>query len=132
MMPPWAAVAGTNCRPSWSAARIAWRGSRRPCDGWKPRPRQKRRPSVNAEPRRRRSANGRGRNGAARPRPRWRTAPTTRPRATSQIRLHVEGRISAEDATRQEATAHEILQRLARQPGLILADEVGMGKTFVA
>ena len=60
-MPPWAAVAGTNCRPSWSAARIAWRGSRRPCDGWKPRPRQKRRPSVNAEPTLRRSANGRGR-----------------------------------------------------------------------
>ena len=49
-----------------------------------------------------------------------------------KIRLHVEGRISAEDAKRQERTAREILKRLRRQPGLILADEVGMGKTFVA
>jgi superfamily II DNA or RNA helicase len=48
------------------------------------------------------------------------------------IRLHVEGRISASDAARQEKTAREILKRLAGQPGLILADEVGMGKTFVA
>ena len=31
-----------------------------------------------------------------------------------------------------EATAREILRRLEAQPGLILADEVGMGKTFVA
>lgn len=50
----------------------------------------------------------------------------------SEIRLHVEGRISAEDAARQETTAREILKRLVKQPGLILADEVGMGKTFVA
>lgn len=48
------------------------------------------------------------------------------------IRLHVEGRISAADAARQEQTAREILSRLKSQPGLILADEVGMGKTFVA
>lgn len=48
------------------------------------------------------------------------------------INLHVEGRISAEDASRQEKTAREILRRLSRRPGLILADEVGMGKTFVA
>ncbi len=46
--------------------------------------------------------------------------------------LHVEGRISTEDAERQRATAKEILQRLSTQPGVILADEVGMGKTFVA
>jgi len=50
----------------------------------------------------------------------------------SDINLHVEGRISAEDAHRQEKTAREILKRLVKQPGLILADEVGMGKTFVA
>src|SRR5437867_12511602 len=41
-------------------------------------------------------------------------------------------RVSQEDAQRQEVTAREILQRLAKQPGLVLADEVGMGKTFVA
>jgi superfamily II DNA or RNA helicase len=46
--------------------------------------------------------------------------------------LHVEGRISPEDAARQERTAREILKRLRSQPGLVLADEVGMGKTFVA
>lgn len=50
----------------------------------------------------------------------------------SDINLYVEGRISAEDASRQEKTAKAILKRLADQPGLILADEVGMGKTFVA
>ena len=48
------------------------------------------------------------------------------------INLHVKGRISAEDAERQTRTAREILFRLGDQPGLILADEVGMGKTFVA
>ncbi|MCB1130701.1 MAG: DEAD/DEAH box helicase family protein, partial [Verrucomicrobiae bacterium] len=48
------------------------------------------------------------------------------------ISLHVAGRISAEDAARQESTAQVILQRLSAQPGLVLADEVGMGKTFVA
>ena len=48
------------------------------------------------------------------------------------INLHVEGRISAEDAARQRQTAQEILRRLDRQAGIILADEVGMGKTFVA
>lgn len=47
------------------------------------------------------------------------------------ISLHTD-RISAEDAQRQERTAREILRRLENQPGLILADEVGMGKTFVA
>ena len=50
----------------------------------------------------------------------------------TDIRLHVEGRIEREDAQRQERTAHEILRRFDTQPGVILADEVGMGKTFVA
>ena len=48
------------------------------------------------------------------------------------VNLHVRGRISKEDALRQMATARTIVQRLKSQPGLILADEVGMGKTFVA
>ena len=48
------------------------------------------------------------------------------------INLHVAGRISKVDARRQTATARVILQRLESRPGLILADEVGMGKTFVA
>lgn len=42
------------------------------------------------------------------------------------------GRIPAADARRQTDTAREILRRLETQPGLVLADEVGMGKTFVA
>jgi len=50
----------------------------------------------------------------------------------SGLNLYIEGRISSEDASRQTATAGEILRRLAKQPGLVLADEVGMGKTFVA
>lgn len=49
-----------------------------------------------------------------------------------RISLHVKGRISENDAKRQKATSAAILERLAGQPGLILADEVGMGKTFVA
>ena len=51
---------------------------------------------------------------------------------SESIRLHVAGRIDPDDAKRQEHTAREILNRLACQPGLVLADEVGMGKTFVA
>ena len=47
------------------------------------------------------------------------------------ISLH-SNRVSDRDALRQEDTAREILRRLETQPGLILADEVGMGKTFVA
>ena len=43
-----------------------------------------------------------------------------------------EARISPEDAERQRGTAAEILRRLEHQPGVVLADEVGMGKTFVA
>src|SRR5271166_5464452 len=48
------------------------------------------------------------------------------------INLFVEGRIQEYAANRQEDTAREILRRLGNQPGLVLADEVGMGKTFVA
>ncbi len=53
------------------------------------------------------------------------------PFAHSHVELCTD-RIPAEDGQRQERTAEEILQRLARQPGVVLADEVGMGKTFVA
>lgn len=49
-----------------------------------------------------------------------------------RINLHVPDRIAESDASRQTATVQAILKRLSRQPGLILADEVGMGKTFVA
>lgn len=49
-----------------------------------------------------------------------------------RIDLFVRGRIDEKDARRQESTADELLLRLGRQPGVILADEVGMGKTFVA
>ena len=41
-------------------------------------------------------------------------------------------RIRREDAERQTETARTILARLQTQPGVLLADEVGMGKTFVA
>lgn len=41
-------------------------------------------------------------------------------------------RISEQDALRQLRTIREILYRLRDQPGIVLADEVGMGKTFVA
>lgn len=47
------------------------------------------------------------------------------------IDLHVKERIAKRDADRQLHTAREILIRLHDRPGLILADEVGMGKTFV-
>lgn len=48
------------------------------------------------------------------------------------IDLHVKDRITRADAKRQTRTAKEIIRRLHDQPGIILADEVGMGKTFVA
>jgi ERCC4-related helicase len=41
-------------------------------------------------------------------------------------------RVSDKDAVRQLRTVLEILHRLGTQPGVVLADEVGMGKTFVA
>jgi hypothetical protein len=43
------------------------------------------------------------------------------------INLFVEGKILKSDATRQDATARAIIERLRVQPGIILADEVGMG-----
>ncbi|MBI4602822.1 MAG: hypothetical protein HY721_12770 [Planctomycetes bacterium] len=42
------------------------------------------------------------------------------------------GGIDPAQARRQEVTAVAILERLASRPGVVLADEVGMGKTFVA
>jgi len=41
-------------------------------------------------------------------------------------------RLAPEDGERQQATARSILQDLTHQPGILLADEVGMGKTYVA
>ena len=41
-------------------------------------------------------------------------------------------KISADDGARQEATVLSILKDLSSQPGIVLADEVGMGKTYVA
>jgi len=49
-----------------------------------------------------------------------------------EVRLDGSSVISSVDAQRQELTAREIVRRLNHQPGLILADEVGLGKTFVA
>jgi hypothetical protein len=52
-----------------------------------------------------------------------------------QLSPHVDlrnPRVAAADAVRQQATAAEVLRRLDDHPGLVLADEVGMGKTFVA
>src|SRR5262245_17867340 len=56
------------------------------------------------------------------------------PYAQEILRLGGHGRyqIAAEDAARQEATAAAILESLRGQPGVVLADEVGMGKTYVA
>lgn len=51
---------------------------------------------------------------------------------SESINLFVPGRITREDARRQSETARCILKRFEKQPGLILGDEVGMGKTFVA
>lgn len=48
------------------------------------------------------------------------------------IDLHGARRIRPEYATRQEVTARAILRRFRQRPGVVLADEVGMGKTFVA
>lgn len=50
----------------------------------------------------------------------------------ANIDLYVADRVSCEDAAQQEATAREILRRFIDRPGVVLADEVGMGKTFVA
>lgn len=44
----------------------------------------------------------------------------------------INDRVLKRDQTRQRLEAEQILLRLRHQPGVILADEVGMGKTFVA
>jgi len=41
-------------------------------------------------------------------------------------------RVPLAEQQRQRTEAEDILSRLGRQPGVVLADEVGMGKTFVA
>jgi hypothetical protein len=41
-------------------------------------------------------------------------------------------KIDADDGARQQETVLSILADLATQPGVVLADEVGMGKTYVA
>ena len=41
-------------------------------------------------------------------------------------------KIAPDDGARQQETARSILADLEKQPGVILADEVGMGKTYVA
>lgn len=46
--------------------------------------------------------------------------------------VSINERVPAGDQKRQRAEVVEILRRLGSQPGMILADEVGMGKTFVA
>lgn len=48
------------------------------------------------------------------------------------LNLYVSGRLSRQDALRQTRSAEIILNRFESQPGVILGDEVGMGKTFVA
>src|SRR5687768_4403722 len=41
-------------------------------------------------------------------------------------------RVPKADQLRQRDEVDEVLRRLRSQPGVVLADEVGMGKTFVA
>lgn len=53
-------------------------------------------------------------------------------RLPESLNLHVEGHLAASDAARQRRSAQAILDRFRSQPGVILGDEVGMGKTFVA
>ena len=50
------------------------------------------------------------------------------------VNLSGTGKVSIEvrDAERQTVTAKAILDDLANQSGIVLADEVGMGKTYVA
>jgi hypothetical protein len=56
---------------------------------------------------------------------------TFAPFAEARINLCTD-RVPKADSERQRRSAIEILRRLERQPGVVLADEVGMGKTFVA
>ncbi len=52
--------------------------------------------------------------------------------ATAALDLAGSGSVGRSAADRQTQTAAEVLKRFEEQPGVILADEVGMGKTFVA
>lgn len=60
--------------------------------------------------------------------------PVNWPFAEEIIRLGGTGRarITEDDASRQRVTAIAILEELRDKPGIVLADEVGMGKTYVA
>ncbi len=60
--------------------------------------------------------------------------PNEWPFAADIIRMQGIGtqKIDAEDGARQQCTAQSILKDLASRPGVVLADEVGMGKTYVA
>jgi Helicase conserved C-terminal domain len=53
-------------------------------------------------------------------------------RLSKAVNLAGADRIPRDDARRQSRTAAEILRRFDIRPGVILADEVGMGKTYVA
>jgi len=53
------------------------------------------------------------------------------PRLSTALKPRIDGPF-ADDWERQRRTAEEILQRLSDQEGVVLADQVGMGKTFVA
>lgn len=54
------------------------------------------------------------------------------PAADLVLGVRINDRVPASDQKRQHREVVEILRRLQTQPGVILADEVGMGKTFVA
>ena len=54
------------------------------------------------------------------------------PPADLVLGTQVTARLPEADQRRQRTEALEILSRLRTRPGVILADEVGMGKTFVA
>ncbi len=60
--------------------------------------------------------------------------PVDWPYAEKSLNLRGTGRvrIRPEDAERQTQTAREILDDLTDRPGILLSDEVGMGKTYVA
>lgn len=55
-------------------------------------------------------------------------------RAPEELRLgrELNARVPESDQRRQREEVEEVLRRLERQPGVIVADEVGMGKTYVA
>ncbi|MCL4204699.1 MAG: DEAD/DEAH box helicase [Pirellulaceae bacterium] len=55
-----------------------------------------------------------------------------RPPPELVLGTRLNSRVPEADQKRQRAEVEEILRRLVAQPGVILADEVGMGKTFVA